>query len=114
MEFIYHFYIIEAILAIILVYLFLLLVNKNNNCMMPKNDSELLSKYKSLQQKHYALHTLSNKIIVEKTTLKSQLNELDKENIALKSDNEQLLDRYNQAIKALDTNTYISNLKSQE
>lgn len=114
MELAYHFYIIEAILAIILVYLFLLLIDRKDKHIVPQNDSELLSKYKLLQQKHYALHKLSNKIIVEKTTLKSQLNQLNEKYMALETESIDLLCNYNKAIAALDTNTYPSNLKSQE
>lgn len=114
MEFIYHFYIIEAILAIILFRLSFLLIITNNHCEILQNDSNLLSKYKALRKKHFALHQMLDKIIVEKIELKQQINQLSEKSLALEAENKHLTENYNQAIKALDTNKYPSNLKSQE
>lgn len=114
MEFIYHFYIIEAILAIILAYLLLLLIDRKDKQIVPQNDSKLLSKYKSLQSKHNALHTMLDKIIVEKIELKQQINQLSENSLALEAENKHLTENYNKAIATLDRNIYQSNLKSQE
>ena len=113
MEIIYHFYIIEAILVIILVYLLLLLIDRKEKRIVPQNDSKLLSKYKSLQSKHNALHTMLDKIIVEKINMKTQINQLSEKSLALEAENKNLTENYDKAIATLDRNKYPSNIESQ-
>lgn len=114
MEFIYHFYIIEAILAIILFRLSFLLFITNKHCKLPKNDSNALLKYKALRKKHFALHTMLDKIIVEKIELKQQINQLSEKSLALEAENKHLTENYNKAIATLDRNIYPSNIQSQD
>ena len=114
MEFIYHFYIIEAILAIILLRLSFLLIITNKHYKLPQNDPNLLSKYKALRKKHFALHQILDKIIVEKIELKQKINQLSEKYLALEAENKHLTENYNQAIATLDTNIYPSNLQSKD
>ena len=114
MEIIYHFYIIEAILAIILVYLLLLLIDRKDKQIVHQNDSNALLKYKALRKKHFALLTMLDKIIVEKIELKQQINQLSENSLALEAENKHLTENYNKAITTLDRNEYPSNLKSHD
>ena len=112
MQFITHFYIIEAILAIILIGLSFLLfmVSKsstdNLSTSISSSNDNIKLKYKALRKKHYALHTILDKIIVDKINLNSELIELRDQHLALKNEKESLEKKYNTVMQSIDTNIY--------
>ena len=112
MQFITHFYIIEAILAIILIRLSFLLfmVSKsstdNLSTSISSSNDNIKLKYKALRKKHYALHTILDKIIVDKINLNSELIELRDQHLALKNEKESLEKKYNTVMQSIDTNIY--------
>ena len=112
MQFITHFYIIEAILAIILIGLLFLLfmVSKsstdNLSTSISSSNDNIKLKYKALRKKHYALHTILDKIIVDKINLNSELIELRDQHLALKNEKESLEKKYNTVMQSIDTNIY--------
>ena len=116
MQFITHFYIIEAILAIILIRLSFLLfmVSKsstdNLSTSISSSNDNIKLKYKALRKKHYALHTILDKIIVDKINLNSELIELSDQHLALKNEKESLEKKYNTVMQSIDTNIYKNNL----
>ena len=96
MQFVTHFYIIEAILAIILIRLSFLLfmVSKsstdNLSTSTSSSNNNIKLKYRELRKKHFALHLTLDKIIVDKINLKSELKQLTSTNLALKNEKESL------------------------
>ena len=115
MQFITHFYIIEAILAIILMRLSFLLfmIRKssadNLSASIQSSNSNIKLKYRELRKKHFALHLTLDKIIVDKINLKSELKQLTSTNLALKNEKESLEKKYNTAMQSIDTNIYRNN-----
>ena len=115
MQFITHFYIIEAILAIILIRLSFLLfmVSKsstnNLSTYVLSSNNNIKLKYKDLRKKHFALHLTLDKIIVDKINLKSELKQLTSNNLALKNEKESLEKKYNTVMQSIDTNIYKNN-----
>lgn len=115
MQFITHFYIIEAILAIILIILsFLLFIvgkssTDNLSTSISSSNDNIKLKYKALRKKHYALHTILDKIIVDKINLNSELIELSDQHLALKNEKESLEKKYNTVMQSIDTNIYKNN-----
>ena len=115
MQFITHFYIIEAILAIILIRLSFLLfmVSKSSTdnlaTSISSSNNNINLKYKALRKKHYALHTILDKIIVDKINLNSELIELSDQHLALKNEKESLEKKYNTVMQSIDTNIYKDN-----
>ena len=115
MQFITHFYIIEAILAIILIRLSFLLfmVSKsstdNLSTSISSSNNDIKLKYKELRKKHFALHSTLDKIIVDKINLKSELKQLTSNNLALKNEKESLEKKYNTVMQSIDTNIYKNN-----
>ena len=109
MQFIIHFYIIEVILAIILIRL-LFMVSKsstdNLSTSISSSNDNIKLKYKALRKKHYALHTILDKIIVDKINLNSELIELRDQHLALKNEKESLEKKYNTVMQSIDTNIY--------
>ena len=112
MQFITHFYIIEAILAIILIRLSFLLfmVSKsstdNLSTSVSSSNDNIKLKYRELRKKHFALHLTLDKIIVDKINLKSELKQLTSTNLALKNEKESLEKKYNTVMQSIDTNIY--------
>ena len=115
MQFITHFYIIEAILAIILIRLSFLffMVSKsstdNLSTSISSSNDNIKLKYRELRKKHFALHLTLDKIIVDKINLKSELKQLTSTNLALKNEKESLEKKYNTIIQSIDTNIYKNN-----
>ena len=117
MQFVTHFYIIEAILAIILIILsFLLFMVSKSKSSTDNLSTSILSsnnniklKYRELRKKHFALHLTLDKIIVDKINLKSELKQLTSTNLALKNEKESLEKKYNTIIQSIDTNIYKNN-----
>ena len=115
MQFIIHFYIIEAILAITLIGLSFLLfmVSKsstdNLSTSISSSNSNIKLKYRELRKKHFALHSTLDKIIVDKINLKSELKQLTSNNLALKNEKESLEKKYNTVMQSIDTNIYKNN-----
>lgn len=115
MQFITHFYIIEAILAIILIRLSFLLfmVSKsstdNISTSISSSNDNIKLKYRELRKKHFALHLTLDKIIVDKINLKSELKQLMSTNLALKNEKESLEKKYNTVMQSIDTNIYKNN-----
>lgn len=115
MQFITHFYIIEAIIAIILIRLSFLLFmvsksstdNLSTSILSSNNDINL--KYRELRKKHFALHLTLDKVIVDKINLKSELKQLTSTNLALKNEKESLEKKYNTVMQSIDTNIYNDN-----
>lgn len=112
MQFITHFYIIEAILVIILIRL-LFMVSKSSTdnlaTSISSSNNNINLKYKALRKKHYALHTILDKIIVDKINLNSELIELSEQHLALKNEKESLEKKYNTVMQSIDTNIYKNN-----
>ena len=115
MQFITHLYIIEAILAIILIRLSFLLfmVSKsstdNLSTSISSSNDNIRLKYRDLRKKHFALHTILDKIIVDKINLNSELIELSDQHLALKNEKESLEKKYNTVMQSIDTNIYKNN-----
>lgn len=114
MQFITHFYIIEAILAIILIRLSFLLfmVSKSSTDNLSTSISSYNNinlKYRELRKKHFELHLTLDKIIVDKINLKSELKQLKSTNLALKNEKESLEKKYNTIMQSIDTNIYKNN-----
>ena len=115
MQFITHFYIIEAILAIILIILsfILFMVSKsstdNISTSISSSNDNIKLKYRELRKKHFALHLTLDKIIVDKINLKSELKQLMSTNLALKNEKELLEKKYNTVMQSIDTNIYKNN-----
>lgn len=115
MQFITHFYIIESILAIILIRLLFLLfmVSKsstdNLSTSISSSNNNIKLKYRELRKKHFALHLTLDKIIVDKINLKSELKQLKSTNLALKNEKESLEKKYNTVMQSIDTNIYKNN-----
>lgn len=115
MEFVYHFYIIEAILAIILMRLSFLffMVRKsstdNLSTSVSSSNNNIKLKYRELRKKHFALHLTLDKIIVDKINLKSELKQLTSTNLVLKNEKESLEKKYNTVMQSIDTNIYRNN-----
>ena len=109
MQFITHFYIIEAILAIILIILSFLLfmVSKsstdNLSTSISSSNNDIKLKYRELRKKHFASHTTLDKIIVDKINLKSELKQLTSTNLALKNEKESLEKKYNTIMQLIQT-----------
>lgn len=104
-----HLYLLEVILVLILLVLLivsLLYSNKKNIKDLNPIQEKINRKYKSLQQKHDALHTLLNKMIVEKTTLKSEFVKLTEYTTKLEKEKDEIEKKYNLALSALDSNKY--------
>ena len=112
MQFITHFYIIEAILVIILIRL-LFMVSKsstdNLSTSISSSNDNIKLKYRELRKKHFALHSTLDKIIVDKINLKSELKQLTSTNLALKNEKESLEKKYNTVMQSIDTNIYKNN-----
>ena len=112
MQFITHFYIIEAILTIILIGLSFLLfmVSKsstdNLSTSISSYNNNIKLKYRELRKKHFALHSTLDKIIVDKINLKSELKQLTSTNLALKNEKESIEKKYNTVMQSIDTNIY--------
>ena len=115
MQFITNFYIIEAILAIILIRLLFILfmVSKrstdNLSTSVSQSNNNIKLKYRELRKKHFALHSILDKIIVDKINLKSELKQLTSTNLALKNEKESLEKKYNIVMQSIDTNIYKNN-----
>ena len=117
MQFITHFYIIVAILAIILIglsFLFFMVSksstdNLSTSISSSKSNNNIKLKYRELRKKHFALHLTLDKIIVDKINLKSELKQLTSTNLALKNEKESLEKKYNTVIQSIDTNIYKNN-----
>ncbi len=112
MQLITHLYIIEAILDIILIILSFLLfmVSKNStdnlSTSVSSYNDNIKLKYRELRKKHFALHSILDKIIVDKINLKSELKQLTSTNLALKNEKESLEKKYNTVMQSIDTNIY--------
>ena len=112
MQFITHFYIIEAILAITLIglsfLLFMVSKSSRDNLSTPisSSNNNIKLKYRELRKKHFALHLTLDKIIVDKINLKSELKQLTSTNLALKNEKESLEKKYNTVMQSIDTNIY--------
>ena len=106
-----HFYLIEATAAIVLLILLLLLFTHKSKIVDNINTKQerINRKYKSLQQKHNALHIMLDKIIVEKINMKTQINQLSEHSLALQEEKDLLQEKYNTILKTLDTNAYKDN-----
>ena len=115
MQLINHLYIIEAILAIILMRLSFLLfmISKsstdNLSTSISSSNNNIKLKYRELRKKHFALHLTLDKIIVDKINLKSELKQLTSTNLALKNEKESLEKKYNTVMQSIDTNIYKNN-----
>ena len=112
MEFIaLHFYILEAISSLVLLILLIaLFCSKKKEIKETEVNTENVNrKYKSLQSKHHALHTMLDKIIVEKINMKTQINELSEHSLALEEELTSIKEKYNTILKTLDTNAYKDN-----
>ena len=117
MQFITHFYIIVAILAIILIglsFLFFMVSksstdNLSTSISSSKSNNNIKLKYRELRKKHFALHLTLDKIIVDKINLKSELKQLTSTNLALKNEKESLEKKYNTVMQSIDTNIYKDN-----
>lgn len=104
-----HFYLLEVILVLILLVLLivsLLYSNKKEIKEVEPTQEKINRKYKSLQSKHNALHTLLNKIIVEKITLKSEVNKLNEQFLVLQEEKNEIEKKYNTVMTTIDTNKY--------
>ena len=112
MQLITHFYIIEAILAIILIRLsfILFMVSKsstdNLSTSISSSNDNIKLKYRELRKKHFALHSTLDKIIVDKINLKSELKQLTSTNLALKNEKESIEKKYNTVMQSIDANIY--------
>ena len=106
-----HFYLIEATAAIVLLILLLLLFTHKSKIVDNLNPKQerINRKYKSLQQKHNALHIMLDKIIVEKINMKTQINQLSEHSLALEEELTSIKEKYNTILKTLDTNAYKDN-----
>ena len=75
--------------------------NYNFEKKINKKNVEL--KYRELRKKHFALHSILDKIIVDKINLKSELKQLTSTNLALKNEKESLEKKYNTIMQLIQT-----------